>query len=160
MALMMKDVVDLLNDLIEIDYDAIHAYKAAILRLSDVGDKTQLGQFMADHRRHVSELSLIVRNLGGAPPEHGDLKQVLTKGRVILAGLTGEKAILEAMKTNEDDTNKAYERAVAFPNLPADILPVVQRNLGDERRHRVWLMQRIQTFDSRRPPAPGPVATR
>src|SRR5258708_31622554 len=106
MALMMRDIVNLLNDLIELDYDAIEAYKAAIGRLSDVGDKTQLGQFMADHRRHVSELSLVVRNLGGSPPDHGDLKQVLTKGRVVLAGLTGEKAILEATKSNEDDTNR------------------------------------------------------
>lgn len=52
---------------------------------------------------------------------------VLTKGKVVLGGPMGDKAVLQAMKTNEDDTNTAYERA-----------------LGDERRQRDWMVETIR----------------
>jgi hypothetical protein len=35
-----------------------------------------------------------------------------------VAGLMRDKAILQAMKTNEDDTNTAYERAVKHDDAP------------------------------------------
>jgi uncharacterized protein (TIGR02284 family) len=138
-----RELVQLLNNLIELDFDAIEAYKAAIERLVDTGDKAQLGQFLEDHRRHVSDLSTLVAGLQGTPATHADMKQVLTKGKVVLGGLIGDKAILQAMKSNEDDTNRAYEKATARSGIPAHIREVLERNLQDERRHRAWMEQRI-----------------
>src|SRR3954463_5964361 len=94
-----KDLVPLLNNLIEIDHDAIEAYQAAISRLSLASDQEQLRQFMEDHRRHVTDLSQLVRDLGAQPSSGGDLKQVLTKGKVVLGQITGDRGILEAMKS-------------------------------------------------------------
>jgi uncharacterized protein (TIGR02284 family) len=145
MGRMIHDVIHLLNDLIEVDYDAIAAYKAAIARLDDVTDKTALGQMLADHRRHVSELSLVVRNYGGEPSAHGDVKAVLTKGRVVLAQLSGEQAIFDAMNANEEDTNDAYDRAINRQGVPIDVLAILERNLADERRHRAWFVHRINS---------------
>jgi uncharacterized protein (TIGR02284 family) len=144
-----KDIVSLLNDLIALDYDAIEAYEAAIARLSDQRDKDQLRQFMGDHQRHTVDLSDLVSKYGAQPVGRADIKRVLTKGKVVLAGLAGDKAIFNAMKSNEDDTNTAYERAVAKQGVPEGIREVLSRNLSDERRHRQWMTDRLQSFEAK-----------
>jgi uncharacterized protein (TIGR02284 family) len=138
-----KKLVDALDALLELDYDAIEAYEAAIARLKDASDKAQLGAFMADHERHVAELTALVEGLGRKASKGPDLKRWLTKGKVVILGLAGDHAILLAMKTNEDDTNTAYERVAGRDDLPADIRAVIARNLDDERRHRAWIEARL-----------------
>jgi uncharacterized protein (TIGR02284 family) len=145
-----QKIIRQLNDLIELDFDAIEAYAAAIARLSDPEDKSQLGQFMGDHRRHVTDLTSIVEMLGAKAAAKADVKQVLTKGKVVIAGLLGERAVLEAMKSNEDMTNRVYEKATNEHGLPSHVREILERNLADERRHRAWLEQRIaQTASGR-----------
>ncbi len=141
-----RDLIDLLNALVELDYDAIEAYEAAISRLEDENDKFQLGIFMADHGRHVADLSALVRELGGNPATKPDIKHILTKGKVVLSALMGQRAILNAMKSNEDDTNAAYERALQREFSPR-IKDVLERNLSDERRHRAWIVQRLGALE-------------
>jgi uncharacterized protein (TIGR02284 family) len=143
MARMIRDVIALLNRLIQLDYDAIEAYKAAIARLGETEDRKQLSAFLADHRRHVDELAFVVRNLGGEPASHGDLRQVLTKGKVVLGGLTGDRAMIEAMRSNEGETSNVYEQAASQPGIPVDVLAVLERNLSDERKHQAWLGARL-----------------
>jgi hypothetical protein len=74
------------------------------------------------------------------------MKSLLTKGKVVFAGIMGDKAILEAMRTNKADTNTAYERAVAHESLPSTTLNVLQRGLQDERRHCECVLQTRKTF--------------
>jgi uncharacterized protein (TIGR02284 family) len=140
------DLNSLLVDLIELDHDAVAAYQAAIDRLDDPSIKENLMKFMADHVRHTEELGRILSESGREPPSKGNLKAVLTKGKVVLGGLAGDKAILMAMKTNEDDTNTAYERAVNNDAAPARVKEILRRNLADERRHREWIQKRIDTL--------------
>ena len=47
------------------------------------------------------------------------------------------------MKSNEDDTNQAYEQALDRDDLTADIRDLLARNLADERRHRGWIEARL-----------------
>lgn len=141
-----KDLLKLLNDLIELDLDAVEAYRIAIDKLESVADKAQLGLFMNDHQRHVRELQQLVIAMGANPASSADAKAVLTKGKVALGSLFGDRAILMAMKTNEDDTNTAYERASARDDLPIHIRQVIVRNLGDEHRHRIYIENRLATF--------------
>jgi uncharacterized protein (TIGR02284 family) len=141
-----KDITKLLCDLITLDLDAIEAYEAAIARLSTVSDKDQLTWFMEDHRRHVQDLSGIVRSFGEEPPREADFKRILTMGKVVLAGLLDDEAVLRAMKSNEDDTNQAYERAAARQDIPERVLTVLRTNLADERRHWAWLEQRLDSM--------------
>jgi hypothetical protein len=39
--------------------------------------------------------------MGRTPPKEGDMKPLLTKGKVVIAGLMGDEAILRVMRTNE-----------------------------------------------------------
>ncbi|MBS0184905.1 MAG: DUF2383 domain-containing protein [Proteobacteria bacterium] len=51
---------DALKSLLELDYDAIEAYKAAIERLENQTYKDKLTEFQEDHERHVEELSALL----------------------------------------------------------------------------------------------------
>jgi uncharacterized protein (TIGR02284 family) len=132
-----------LKSLISLDFDAVEAYEAAISRLENSEYKNQLSLFRQDHIRHTQELSDLARKLGVEPPTGPDMKQLLTKGKVVMADMLGDKAILMAMKTNEEDTNTAYERASGHKNLPVEARSVIERGLADERRHRSWIVNTL-----------------
>ena len=134
----------LLEDLIQLDYDASDAYQAAIDRLENSSYRTRLAEFKRDHLRHITELGDILSSMGRTPPKEGDMKALLTKGKVVIAGLMGDEAILQAMRTNEADTNTAYERAVNFKGLQANTRDVLQHGLADERRHCEWILEQLK----------------
>jgi hypothetical protein len=72
-----------------------------------------------------------------------DAKSILTQGRVVLRGLTGDSGILKAMKSNEDETNEAYEQALTQGDITANIRDILKRNLANERRYRAWIEGRL-----------------
>jgi uncharacterized protein (TIGR02284 family) len=150
-----SDLAKALADLVELEHDALEAYQAAIARLSDFASKDKFKDFVLDHQRHITELSAAVRSLGVEPPQKGGAKSILTKGKVYLGSLAGDNVILQAMRTNENDTNTAYERAVGRDDVPPPIREILDRNLADERRHRQWIIGRIDQLEGR-PASPYP----
>jgi len=137
---------DLLTDLVQLDHDAAAAYQAAIERLENADFKAKLGEFRADHVRHIQELGQCLSDMGKAAPTEGDVKQVLTKGKVVIAGLIGDKAILTAMRSNEEDTVTAYSRAAEFRDAPSTVHALLDANRQDELRHRAWLASTIEAM--------------
>jgi hypothetical protein len=107
-------------------------------------DRAQLVAILADHRSHAEELGIVVRNLGGHPAGHGDLRQVLTRGKVVLGALSGERAVLEAVRGNEAEAVSAYADAVSQPGIPVDVITVLERQLAVERRHHSTLGTRLE----------------
>lgn len=136
-------IVKTLNELIHLDFDAIEAYEAAIERLDDTTARTKLQEFMQDHVRHTENLAQLVRQHGGTPSMKKGPMAILTKGKVVIANLAGDKAILGAMRMNEEVTNKKYESALKTDGLDASTRQVIEQNLQDERRHREWLNARL-----------------
>jgi rubrerythrin len=136
---------DLVQDLVQLDKAAIEAYSAAIERIENVEYKQQLTSFREDHVEHTRALGTWLRAHQEDAPQSGGLKETLTTGKVALAGLMGDKQILMAMKTNEDDTNTAYERAVNHREA-GGIRATFEKNLGDERRHRSWMESVLATL--------------
>lgn len=138
-----KDIISDLNDLIHLDYDAIAAYKSAIGRLDNAAYKEKLAEFLSDHERHVEVLTKVVRDEGGTAPTEGDFKQILTQGKVVLADLLGDTAILKAMKANEKVTNAKYKEAVEA-GYAEHIQAVLRVGLADERRHKDWIEKTLE----------------
>lgn len=138
------DARTLLRDLILLDHDAIAAYDVAIEGLSNAGYRLALSQFREDHVRHTRNLAPHLQRLGGAVPDAADMKALLTTGKVAMGSLLGDKAILQAMRSNEDDTNTAYRRAVEHPGVTDDVREVLGQNLADERRHCAWILETLQ----------------
>lgn len=135
-----SDIISALKDLIELDFDAIEAYEAAINRLDNKEYKAKLSEFKSDHERHVRELSAVLKKHGEEAPTGPSIgKQWLTKGKVILGNIIGDTGILSAMRSNEIDTNYAYERMNAREDCWEDVVDILKRGLEDERRHKNWI---------------------
>ncbi|EYF01244.1 DUF2383 domain-containing protein [Chondromyces apiculatus] len=145
MAIMRSDktVLDLLNELIELEYEAIEAYEAAVGRVAESRDRARIEGFLEDHVRQVSELCALVRQLGGEPAGASDLKQMLKRGKVVIVALFGDRKVLEAMKVNEAESERLHARIAARPHLPQPVRTVMRRHLATEHRHHTWIVDRL-----------------
>lgn len=130
--------IDALHALIELDYDSIEAYEAAINRIESEEYKTQLQNFKEDHERHVQQLSGLLTIHNDKTVVGPDSKKWLTQGKVILGSLIGDKAILKAMLTNEEDTNLAYSRTINHAAIWEDAKAILNAGYSDEKRHKRW----------------------
>lgn len=135
------DFNSLITDLVYLERDAIAAYDSTISHLSDPSFKSQVSQFKGDHLQHLDVLKEIADESGAVAPIAGDMKQMLTTGKVALASLMGDGAILKAMKTNEDDTVTAYERASTHDDANPRSKAFFEKALADEQRHRDWMQR-------------------
>jgi hypothetical protein len=90
----------------------------------------------------MSARSAALSGLGHSPPHTGDAKRLLARGKVVLGGLIGDSAVLQAMRSNEDDTNR---RVRAGGSGPAAYRPPPhhERARDDERRHREWIIAKL-----------------
>ena len=135
-----------MNQLLELEYDACGAYQAAIKRMKSKEYKAKFESFCQDHQRHIKELTALMEKheckMASGPDRS---KSYLAKGKVMVGKMMGDAGILMAMKTNEDDTNTAYERCLSHPNKWADCESYLQDALSDERRHREWIMKTMST---------------
>jgi bacterioferritin (cytochrome b1) len=138
-----------IKELIELDYDAVEAYEAAISRLKNTGYKEHMQKFKKDHERHVTELNEILLAHGEQQVTGPSAKQWLTKGKVVLSDMVGDDiTILKAMLTNEEDTNKAYERANNHEKKWDSALKVLAKGLDDERHHKKWIETALKDVGS------------
>jgi len=129
----------LVENLLLLEHDAIAAYEQTIQRLSNPEYKQQIAAFKSDHDRHVQELTQLAGTVGAKAYQEGDAKQMLTTGKVAMASLMGDSAILKAMRSNEEDTVTAYERASRHAEVTPDARGMFERAHQDELRHREWM---------------------
>ncbi|MCQ0988365.1 ferritin-like domain-containing protein [Jiella marina] len=134
-----QEIQTLVKDLIYLEHDAIAAYDSTIEKLSDGALSSQIAEFKKDHLQHLDVLHTMAKQVGVDAPEGGDAKQMLTTGKIALMQLGGDKAILKAMKTNEDDTVTAYERAAHHADAIEKSREFFAKALADEKRHREWM---------------------
>ena len=136
----------LVTNLIYLERDAIAAYDSSIERLSDEGLRQQVARFKDDHLQHLDVLQEMAREAGADAPAEGDAKQMLTTGKIAMADLMGDGAILKAMRTNEEDTVSAYERASVHDDALPESRAFFEKALGDEIRHRDWMERTAQAL--------------
>ncbi len=129
----------LVQNLLILEHDAIAAYQATIDRLDDPQSKQQIAAFKGDHEQHVAELTRMASTLGVAAPTEGDAKEYLTKGKVVLASLVGDRTILKAMSTNEIETKMAYDQASRNEAASAEARAYFAKAYADEDRHKTWM---------------------
>ena len=138
---LQSDFANALQELVELDYDAVEAYNKAIDRIENEEHKAKLIEFKEDHQRHIEEISNVLRKHGKEVPKGpSTVKQWLTKGKVILGNITGDSGILSAMRSNEIDTNYAYDRMIDRDDIWEDeIKEILKKGQEDEKRHKAWL---------------------
>ena len=137
-------------NLLKLEFAAIEAYEAAIERFESAELKAGLSEFRQDHLQHVEALRELCREIGVDAPDGPDAKVLLTTGKVKMADMVGgDKAILTAMKTNEDDTVMAYKRCSKSQSFTGSAMQLVAKALQDEIRHRDWMTDKIKELDKR-----------
>lgn len=137
---------DALYELCELDYDAIEAYEAAINRLDNKDYVNKMEEFKKDHERHVEEISNLLRKHQKEVPDGPSPKNILAQGKVVLANMFGDEAILKAMLSNEQDTNTAYERLNEYKEKWDDAITMLSRGLEDEKRHKQWIQLTLNGY--------------
>jgi uncharacterized protein (TIGR02284 family) len=137
-------IIEELNKIINLDYDAIKAYDTAIDRLHSPSYKARLESFKQDHIRHTQNLATIVSEYGGEPASNSDVKSVLAQGKVVIGNIVGDLSVLKAMNSNERMTTETYEQALARLATKPDIVRVLKENLADEYRHKDWIEQALK----------------
>lgn len=135
-----SEVLEGLNDLLQLDHDAIGAYQIAIEKLEDRDHADQIAGFRRDHERHIRELNEVIAELGGTPVNEphatGPFKQALQS----LGGLGGDKGILMAWRTNELQVRTKYDSYASKANAwPQNVKRIIDRNALDEERHYEWV---------------------
>lgn len=139
-----EELIQRLNSLMQLDYDAVQAYEKAIDKIDVGAIANQLQAFQADHERHLVDLSMLIRSLGGEPIElERDVKGVLIEAMTAVRSALGTKQALKAMRSNEQLTNKTYQDALDEV-LPPEVERVVLRNREDERLHLDYIERAIE----------------
>jgi len=133
---------DAIKKLLELEYETLESYDVAINKIMKKSYKEKLLKFADDHMRHIQEISIVLDAHGEDMPSGPGAKQWLTKGKVALASLIGDGAILSALNSNEHDANTAYERITARKDIWDDARSIIHRGLDDQKKHQVWLEQR------------------
>lgn len=131
-------VLAALNDLLQLEQDALPAYGLAIAGLREQRYRDELGAFREDHRRHVRELTRLIRDRGGLPLLLPHLPTGLLKLALQAAGLPGgDRAIVLAFRANEWQSQAKYAR-IAEEVADPEAAEVLRRAAADEARHYAW----------------------
>lgn len=139
------EILDGLNDLLQLDHDAIQAYDVAIEKLEDRDHADQIAGFRRDHERHVRELNELITTLGGTPKNEPHATAPLKQGLQSLGGLAGDKGLLIAWRANELQVRTKYDNYASKAMLwPADVKRVIDRNALDEERHYRWVAELLE----------------
>lgn len=132
-------IIDKLNDLIQLDVDAVEAYDHAIKHMEYKDIKKRFSEFQDDHRAHIRNLMELVQQMGGnALKPTPDLKGYLMEGYTLLMSLTGAKAALDAMRANEKTTYRTYLEAVE-QDYPEEVMKLLRINLAQEEQHLSYI---------------------
>lgn len=138
MAMNPSQMIEKLNDLIHLDFDAVGAYQASIDRIDVESIRMRLTEFQNDHRRHIQDLSAAVQRLGGQPAKRPDAKGFVLKGFTAITSMMGNEAALRAMQGNEKLTNTSYANSLKEA-WPEDIRNLLEANYRDEQRHLAYI---------------------
>ncbi len=150
-------LIENLNDLLQTEYDAVHAYITCIKNVDDENILDHLTQFLSDHNHHVGFIAEQVRKAGGEPKARPDFKGPFLKGLTGIMSKLGDKNALRVMVQNETLTNRTYDKEVE-KDYPGEILARLHDFQGDERRHKAWLEEQLSDYDethARREERPG-----
>ncbi|MFO8003693.1 PA2169 family four-helix-bundle protein [Thioalkalivibrio sp.] len=134
-----KEVIDVLNDLIETSKDGEEGFKECAENVERSYLKTLLKERARECKTAATELQTIVQRLGGTPEDEasatGSLHRRWTDLKATLTG-NSEQAVLDECERGEDVAKESYQEALENQALPPDIRAVVERQYkGVLRNH-------------------------
>jgi rubrerythrin len=137
------EIISGLNDLLQLDHDAVGAYEVAMDHLENRSWASQIEAFKRDHERHIRDLNDLILRLGGTPSNESHVSAPLKEGIQRISAAGGDRALLVAWRTNELyslNKHESYQKKLAWP---ADTRRVLDRNTLDEERHFQWAVRTL-----------------
>ncbi|MEF7612571.1 PA2169 family four-helix-bundle protein [Aquincola sp. MAHUQ-54] len=133
-----RDLIDLLNDLIETSKDGEYGFTKCAERANAPALKETLQRRAADCARGAAELQTLVVQYGGKPEDSGTAMGALHRGWVsvkdVLSG-NSDHAVLAECERGEDAALARYRKALR-EELPADVRQVLERQMtGVQANH-------------------------
>jgi rubrerythrin len=148
-----------LNDLLQLDVDAVQAYALAMRQLQSAVRRRTVQRYQADHKRHITQLKRLIRKYGGTPIAVSHIPTGPFKLAMQATGsLGGDKAVLLAFKANEHQGRDKYRRAADKEALPPDVARVLEAAAADEERHYRWAEKALERMGAGHRSAVGRVA--
>jgi len=119
--------IDVLNDLVNINYDRVYGYERAIedVEDTDVDLKAVFSKYAEQSRKYVSYWQQTIRSLGGEPDTDSTIRGKLYRAWMdFKATLTGKgrQSILDSCEFGEDAAQRQYQDALETnEHLPDNI---------------------------------------
>lgn len=133
-----------LNDLLQLDRDALQGYAVAIRNLEHESFRSTVIRFRRDHERHIEELVRLIRAEGGSPAERMHLSTgPLKAGLQQIGKARGDLGVLLTFKANERQMRDKYRRH-ADRNHPPAVARVLARAAADEEAHYAWATRALE----------------
>lgn len=140
------ELVSDLNDLIQLDRDAVEAYTVAINSVRDAAIRDALVANRSDHQRHVETLASLVRTRGALaielPHVTGPIKMAI---QAMGAATLRDANVLLALRVVEGQVKDRYEH-YRDRRWPSDVEAAVRAGDDDEARHYRWIADTLQTL--------------
>lgn len=135
-----KDVINVLNDLIETCKDGEQGFRTAAEKAKDSSLKSLFSKYASQRAGYVQELQSAVRELGGDPATSGHIAATLHRGWINLKEALAkdeDKALIFECESGEDAAMKNYKDALS-KSLPANVLSLVQKEFsGVQEAHGI-----------------------
>lgn len=136
----METVLQGLNDLLQLDHDAVGAYDVALEAVEDGDHALRIEAFRQDHERHIRDLNDVILALGGVPANEPHATAPLRQTLQEMAASGSDEALLTTWHRSEDrfaTTYTDYARKAVF--WPAAAKRVIDQNALDEEKHLRWV---------------------
>ena len=135
-----KDVVSVLNGLIETNKDGQDGFRLAAEKVKDTSLKSLFTKYSSQRASNVTELQSLVSQLGEKPASTGHIAASLHRGWINLKEALSrdeDKAIINECEAGEDAAVENYRNALN-KGLPANVVAVLQKQFsGVQEAHRV-----------------------
>ncbi len=133
-----------LNDLLQLDRDAVQAYTLAENALRSEAYRAAIIRFRGDHEGHIDELTRLITARGGTPAALPHLSsspfKLAAQG---LGDFGSDTTVLLAFKSNERLSRDKYQRAANQP-YPFDVQSVLEGAAEDEAAHYAWVQETLE----------------
>lgn len=129
-----EQAVDVLNELIALNWDSREGYQAAAEAVENNHYQSILQNYAHQRRCFIMQLSDVLRSHGGEPVASGNLSGTLQRAWInIKSALTeGDAAILAECDRSEAATLESYQQAFD-QELPTSVTDVIRHQMTDVR---------------------------
>lgn len=132
-----------LNDLLQLDHDAVNAYTVAIDLARDKALRDELVRIRAEHKERIEQLASMVRQRGGLPVELPHITVPLKVAVQAAGAVAGDSSLLLAFKAVERQVRDKFIE-YSRQSHPADVASFLEEAAKAESEHYGWCERQLK----------------